>query len=377
MTAEQLANGIHQLGIRTITGIPDSTLKSFCGYVQTSPLFSHSACANEGAAVGVAFGSYLASGRPACVYMQNSGLGNVVNPYTSLVHREVYGAPILFVIGWRGDDTGHDEPQHKFMGSATLALLDVLEIRYEILNRDTTGRELEEILRKAAAVLQKEEAFALVVQRGAFEEAQGVRYQNPYSLTQEEAVVAFLEATDPEDVIVSTTGKISRELYEKLAVMPGRRGQAFLTVGGMGFASSIAMGIASSSPEKRVYCLDGDGAVLMHMGTLAIAGSSQAENLAHVCLNNQAYESVGGMPTGVFSARYSKIAQSCGYRKVWFADGKEAFLQALKEAKHMPGPVFIEVGLALSARKDLGRPKESAWENKRLFQTYHWEGVGE
>ncbi len=371
MTVKMLAEEIVALGIRTITGIPDSTLKAFCGYVQTAPEFSHSVCANEGAAVGIAIGSYLATGRPACVYLQNSGLGNLVNPYTSLVHREVYGVPMLLVIGWRGDTTGHDEPQHKFMGRVTLTLLSTLEIPYEVVNRRTTAEELKGIFRKASAVLAREETFALVVQRGTFEEHLGVQYSSPYPLTQEKAIAAFLEHTAPEDVIVSTTGKISRELYEKLTATPERRGQAFLTVGGMGLASSIAMGIAKEAPDRRIYCLDGDGAVLMHMGTLAVAGACGPANLVHICLNNQAYESVGGMPTGVL--HYREIAEACGYREVLFSDSQESFAQALEQAKDTSGPVFLEVGLANCSRRDLGRPKESPQESKQLFRTYHWK----
>ncbi len=371
MTEKVLAEHIYNLGIRTVTGIPDSTLKQFCGYVQTSFEFSHSICANEGAAVGIAIGSYLATGRPACVYLQNSGLGNLVNPYTSLVHGEVYGIPMLLIIGWRGDDTGHDEPQHKFMGRATLPLLDTLEIPYAILNRDTTPEGLNEIFKKVANVLKSERAFALVVQRGTFEKQSEIQRLSSYSLTQEAAVVTFLEHTAPEDVIIATTGKISRELHEKLEIMPERRGQAFLTVGGMGFASSIAMGIALEAPDKRVWCLDGDGAVLMHMGTLAVVGARGPANLYHICLNNQAYESVGGMPTGV--AQYRSIARACGYRNVWFADSEKTLGETLEQAKTAPGPVFLEVGLANASRKDLGRPKESAQENKRLFRVYHWK----
>jgi len=371
MTEKVLAEHIYNLGIHTVTGIPDSTLKQFCSYIQISPKFSHSICANEGAAAGIAIGSYMATGRPACVYLQNSGLGNLVNPYTSLVHGEVYGIPMLLIIGWRGDDTGHDEPQHKFMGRVTLPLLDTLEISYAVLDRDTRPRELEGIFKEAAEVLKSERTFALVVQRGTFEEHSGMQHLSPYSLTQEAAVVAFLEHTAPEDVIIATTGKISRELYEKLEIMPERRGQAFLTVGGMGFASSIAMGIALEAPDKRVWCLDGDGAVLMHMGTLAVIGACSPTNLYHICLNNQAYESVGGMPTGV--ARYSPIAQACGYRNVWFSDSEKAFGETLEQAKMVLGPVFLEVGLANVSRKDLGRPKESAQENKKLFRVYHWK----
>ena len=370
MTEKMLADAILSLGIHTVTGIPDSTLKVFCNYVQTSPDFSHSVCANEGAAVGVAIGSYLATGKPACVYMQNSGLGNTVNPFTSLAHRDVYGIPILFVIGWRGDDTGHDEPQHKFMGRATLPLLEALEIPFAVIDKETSENELNEVFQRAKLSLEKEEPFAVVVKRGTFEEHSVYKHQSGYNLTQEEAVTAFLEHTMPENVIVSTTGKISRELYEKLELMPDRKGQAFLTVGGMGFASSIAMGIAREAPDKRVYCLDGDGAVLMHMGSLAVIGSRGPENLIHVCLNNQAYESVGGMATGV--RRYSEIAEKCGYKAAMFSDSRESLIHALEDAKGIAGPVFIEVGLANTSRSDLGRPKETARENKTMFQTYHW-----
>ena len=371
MTEKMLADAISALGIHTVAGIPDSTLKVFCDCVQTSEQFSHSVCANEGAALGIAIGSYLATGKPACVYMQNSGLGNIVNPFTSLAHQEVYGIPVLFIIGWRGDDTGHDEPQHKFMGRATLAILNTLEIPFSVVSRDTSDAELREIFQQAAQYLSKEEPFAVVVKRGTFEEHGVRKHQSGFQLTQETAVTAFLNHTTAEDVIVSTTGKISRELYEKLKLMPGRKGQAFLTVGGMGFASSIAMGIAREAPDKRVYCLDGDGAVLMHMGSLAVIGACGQENLVHICLNNQAYESVGGMATGV--QRYSGVAEQCGYKTVLFVDSPDSLSRALETVRSALGPAFIEIGLANTSRKDLGRPKESAAENKRMFMEYHWK----
>lgn len=372
MTEKMLADSIYRLGVHFIAGVPDSTLKLFCDYLQTDRQFRHQVCANEGAAVGMAVGSYLATGAPACVYMQNSGLGNIVNPYTSLVQREIYGIPMLFMIGWRGDDTGHDEPQHKFMGRATLPILDVLEIPYEVLNQSTTEAELENKLSRAAAALARELPFALVIQRGTFAEHPSQSRQNSYSLIRENVIAALLEITIPGDVIVSTTGKISREVYENLAAKPERKGQAFLTVGGMGFASSIALGIACESPDKRVLCLDGDGAILMQMGVLPTIGALKPKNFLHVCLNNQAHESVGGMQTGAPEAGYSEIAKSCGYTKALLCDDMDAFLNEVEDFTPTAGPVFLEVGVAISSRGDLGRPKESAAENKRRFRSYHW-----
>lgn len=368
MRVELLVKKIKELGINTITGIPDSTLKVFCDYLNAGQDFEqHFVPANEGAAIGIAIGEYLATGMPACVYMQNSGLGNIVNPVTSLANEKVYGIPMLFIIGWRGEPDTSDEPQHKFMGLITEEILHVLQIPYEIIENNTTEEQLAYIFDLANATIKENKQFAIVVKRGTFDSEKFSVYKNENSLSRERAIEKMITWLEKEDLVVATTGKISREFYEQSNEKIGNHKQAFLTVGGMGHASMIAYQLAKRNPKKRVICLDGDGAVLMHMGSLAIIGKNRVDNMIHVCLNNDAHESVGGMPTGAAGISYSKIAKACGYEKIYEVSNEDKLEEALMQIRKKSKLTFLEVKVAIGSRDDLGRPKESAKKNMIEF----------
>lgn len=374
MKAEIFVEKLTEIGITDLIGVPDSTLKQFCDYVNRdgSGILQHYVPANEGAAVGIATGIYLATGRPSCVYMQNSGLGNTVNPVTSLIRREVYNIPMLFMIGWRGEPGVKDEPQHKYMGEITTALLDVLGMSYAVLDADTTDERLEEILRQAEKELTCGRQFALLVKKGSFSVRDSAgAYKNSYSLVREEVIAQLLGTLKKDDIVVSTTGKISREVYEQSDRILGQHEQEFLTVGGMGHASMIAFGIAQKKRDRKIYCLDGDGAVLMHMGALAFLGQRRPSNMVHICLNNQAHESVGGMPTGATDVSYAEVAKACGYERTYCVEEKEQLETVFKEAAQTDALSFIEVRVAMESREDLGRPREAAEENKKSFMQYH------
>ncbi|MFR4352680.1 MAG: phosphonopyruvate decarboxylase [Roseburia sp.] len=373
MQVKEFVREIKQLGVTMITGVPDSALKPFCDYVNGAgeAEFCHYVPANEGAAVGIAIGSYLATGKPACVYAQNSGLGNMVNPVTSLANEAVYGIPMLLVIGWRGEPGTKDEPQHKFMGHLTEELLKTLQIEHAVLGRELPQGVLAEIFERAAEVLRQNRQFAFVVKRDFFECGKKNVYKNNYSMMREDAIGQIISSVSLQDVIVSTTGKISREVYEQSDRMNGQHKQDFLTVGGMGHASMIAFGIAKERPDKRVYCLDGDGAALMHMGSLAFLAKEQPGNLVHICLNNEAHESVGGMPTGCAGLTYAKVAKACGYPAVYLVHNPIELSLALEEIKENCRLTFLEVRVSMDSREDLGRPQESALENRINFMEYH------
>lgn len=372
MRAEVFAEQIRALGITTIAGVPDSALQPFCDYLNKGGHgFFHVVPANEGAAAGYAIGTYLSTGKPACVYMQNSGIGNIVNPVTSLANRAVYDIPMLFVVGWRGEPGKKDEPQHRFMGKITESILDVLEIPHGVLAADMTEDEIACIFRKAKQTLEGKGQYAIVVKRDALEaETRGV-YKNPYMLCREDVISELIQNISREDVIVSTTGKISREVYEQCDRLAGHHRQAFLTVGGMGHAGMIALGIAQQRKDKKVYCIEGDGATLMHMGELAFVAKQAPKNYIHICLNNDAHESVGGMPTGAAGKNFSQIAEACGYQYVACVDRPETLKRELVRLSGRQGPVFLEIKVQIGAREDLGRPKESAVENKENFMQYH------
>lgn len=362
---------LKKLDIDTITGVPDSALKGFCNHInrKENSLFRHFVPANEGAAVGIAIGSYLSSGKPACVYMQNSGLGNTVNPLTSLANEAVYGIPMLLLIGWRGKPGKKDEPQHKFMGAITLPMLKVLDISYDVVSGETTEEELEEIMARAGKELGRNRQYAIVAAPGTFEETEALEYKNAYSLIREDAIREILSGLYKDDIIVSTTGKISREVYEQSNKLFGGHEKCFLTVGGMGHASMIAFGIAVNRPDKRVICIEGDGALMMHMGSLAFLGKQKPENMIHICLNNEAHESVGGMPTGA-TPDYWKTAKDMGYDFYEIIGNHEELKEKLPQILEKKGMIFVEVKVAMDSRKDLGRPVETAVENKEEFMKY-------
>lgn len=378
MRVENFAEEIKSIGIQTIVGVPDSALQPFCNYLNAGAHeFHHFVPANEGAAVGIAIGDYLSTGKPACVYMQNSGIGNIVNPVTSLANEAVYDIPMLFVVGWRGEPGKQDEPQHCFMGKITRDILNVLQIPNAVLSADTPEEEIKKIFKEAEQMLLKHKQYAIIVQRDALEADMGNSYQNTFTLCREQAIAEIIKSVSAEDIIVSTTGKISREVYEQCDKIVGHHRQAFLTVGGMGHAGMIAFGIAGQRKDRRVYCIEGDGAALMHMGELAFLGKQQPENLVHICLNNDAHESVGGMPTGAAGQDFFEIAGACGYSYVACVDNLKKLEMELKKIKEIKKTTFLEVKVKLGARKDLGRPKESAAENRDNFMAYHFPEIME
>lgn len=371
MKASKVLLQLESMGIDTIAGVPDSTLKQFCDGLQTyKGSLRHYVTANEGAAVGVAIGTYLASGKPACVYMQNSGIGNIVNPLASLANGDVYGVPMLFIVGWRGEPGVKDEPQHVFQGKITCELFETLAVTYSVIDQNTSEEEMEAILQEAGLVLERGEQFAIIVKKGTFEKEAPFSWSNGNPMEREEVLGHILQALPRETAIVSTTGKISRELYEQSDRIYGNHENLFMTVGGMGHASMIALGVAAKRPDKTVVCIDGDGAALMHMGAMPFIASQGLENFYHIVINNMAHESVGAMPTGCQQTSFADIAGAAGYRVVDKFKTLGEVDQIGKRILEEKGPVLFEIPVALGARADLGRPKESAKENKETFMEF-------
>ena len=353
---EKFVTALDAAGVGFYTGVPDSLLKSFCAYLTDRG--TNLIAANEGGAVGLAAGHHLATGRAACVYMQNSGQGNAVNPLASLADPDVYSIPMVLVIGWRGMPGVHDEPQHVKQGKITLALMETLGIPTEVLP-ETTSAAVACAKRMVKRALKESRPVALVVRKGLFGDYRLRHREADLAKAKREAVIErLLAALPPKAVVVSTTGMISREVYETRVRRGEGHARDFLTVGSMGHASQIALGIALAQPKRPVVCLDGDGASIMQMGNMAIVGRSGAGNLTHIVLNNAAHDSVGGQPTVGGAIALRKIAAACGYRVV----SKLTFDRSGGDA-----PRFLELKVAKGARADLGRPKEPPQENKRLF----------
>lgn len=357
------------------TGVPDSQLRSLCDYLMQQEGISsgHIIAANEGNAVALAAGEYLATGRIPVVYMQNSGIGNAVNPILSLINEKVYGIPCIFVVGWRGEPGVHDEPQHIRQGELTLRLLEDLGLRVYVIDTNTTENDLRHELAGAEEWFKQGKSLAFVVKKGALQNEAGVQYQNSYSLLREEVIRCITEASD-RDAIVATTGKAGRELYEIREQNGQPHKYDFLTVGSMGHCSSIALGIAINKPDKKVWCIDGDGAVLMHLGAMAVIGNRKPENLVHVVINNEAHESVGGMPTVASTMDIPQIARGCGYVSAVSVEGREELKKQLLQAKEASVLSLIEVKCAIGARADLGRPKTTPKENRDSFMEYLRQG---
>ena len=359
------------LDIDYYAGVPDSLLKPLCNTLwKNCGRSNFFVCANEGAAAALCAGHYLASGKPGMVYMQNSGIGNAVNPIASLLDRRVYGIPVLFVIGWRGEPGVKDEPQHVFQGEITCELMDVLQIPYFILTADTTGEELDEQLKKFAECFAEGKCAAVIVRKGALTGGDDVHFTNKNPMRREDAVRIIAHTADENAVFVSTTGKTSRELFEIRAADGSGHEKDFLTVGSMGHADMIALGIALEKPERTVYCLDGDGAALMHMGSLFQIGETSPANYIHVVFNNEAHESVGGMPVTNRHVHFSRTAAEAGYKNCLYAADEAQLRQALDKAEKGEKPCLIEVVCAIGSRADLGRPTTTPQQNRDAFMDH-------
>lgn len=360
------------IGADFYTGVPDSQLKALCNYLMNTYGIDpkhHIIAANEGNCTALAAGYYLATGRIPVVYMQNSGEGNIINPVASLLSDKVYAIPMVFIVGWRGEPGIHDEPQHIYQGEVTIRLLEDMGIKTYIIEEGTTDQEIMVAMSDFKNILADGKAVAFVVRKGALSYEKEVIYTNNNSMTREEIIQHITKFTG-EDPIISTTGKTSRELFE-IRVMNGQdHKRDFLTVGSMGHSSSIAFGIAVNKPATKIWCLDGDGAMLMHMGAMAVLGTNAPRNMVHIVINNGAHESVGGIPTVALKIDLVAIAKACGYPYAVSVDNLESLDKELMNVKERKELSLIEVKCSIGARENLGRPDTTTLENKRKFMEY-------
>lgn len=403
MDAQHLLSACAGVGIDFFTGVPDSQLKGLCDTLYATYGVAgkqHIVAANEGNAIALCAGHYLATGRPGLCYMQNSGLGNAVNPITSLMDGQVYGLPCLMVVGWRGEPVAEvsgepltkavkssdlmactlgaqsvtratdDEPQHVKQGQVTLSQLELLDVPYMVLDKATTEDEFDASFADIRAHLDDGRTAAIVVKKGGLSCSMKPTYGNANAMTREEAVGVIARLAGKRDVFVSTTGKLSRELFELREALGEGHDRDFLTVGSMGHASMIALGIALEQPDRRVWCLDGDGAALMHLGAMAVLGQKKPANLVHVVINNAAHETVGGMPVCEGALNLTGLAMSAGYRHVSRAANEMELYQAADAAMTAGELAFIEVMCAVGARDDLGRPTTTPQQNRDALMKF-------
>lgn len=368
----RVQNLVEIIGADFYTGVPDSQLKGLCNYLMDtygSDPKHHIIAANEGNCTALAAGYHLATGKVPVVYMQNSGEGNIINPVASLLNDKVYAIPVIFIIGWRGEPGIHDEPQHIYQGEVTVKLLEDMDIKLFIIGKETTDEEVEAAMADFRDILTSGKDVAFVIRKGALTDAPTVEYKNENTMIREEIIRHIVKASG-EDPIISTTGKASRELFETRVANRQSHKYDFLTVGSMGHSSSIALGVAINKSEQRIWCIDGDGAVLMHMGSMAVIGANRPRNLIHVVVNNGAHETVGGMPTVAGEIDLVAIAKACGYPNALCVDSFDALDAELEAAKGRKELSLIEVKCSIGAREDLGRPTTTPLENKQNFMGY-------
>ena len=366
-------DSIKEKGTKFFTGVPDSLLKNICAYIaDNSSEKEHIIAANEGNAIALAIGYHLATGEIPLVYMQNSGLGNIVNPLLSLADKEVYSIPMLLMIGWRGQPGVKDEPQHIKQGRVTESLLKTMEIPYSIITSNLDNGQIQDIINTAYALCKKlKSPYAFLVEKDSFSNyvlTDNYNYQN--ELNREEALKIIVDCLGDNDIVVSTTGVLSRELYEYREHCNQSHGHDFLTVGGMGHANQIALGIAINKPDRNVICLDGDGAMLMHMGSLALNASMKLPNYKHVVFNNKVHDSVGGQPIASPDISISKLANVLGYENSKTVACKEDIMNAMKHFLNSNKSGLLEIIVNKGVRSDLMRPTSTPIENKRDFELF-------
>ncbi len=371
ITPEKFFKILKSNDITFYTGVPDSLLKDFCSYVSdNSTIGNHIINSNEGASIALASGYYLATGKPALVYMQNSGIGNAINPLLSLADPEVYSVPLMLMIGWRGEPGKEDEPQHRKQGRVLLKILEAMEIPFAVIHDSTDN--IKKVVEDACKVIKKKNStFALVISQGTFTK---YKPKNPdskkYSMSREDALRVILDNLTDNEIVVSTTGKISREVYEYREKNNQSHRNDFLTVGSMGHCSQIAMAISMNHRDREVYVLDGDGSVIMHMGSLAILGVNAPVNFKHIVINNGSHDSVGGQPTVGFKINLTSIAKSCGYITSLSAENEIQTRKKFVKIKNSKGPSFFEIKVHKGARDNLGRPTTTPIENKKELMTH-------
>lgn len=368
MKTSKFYNLLKQNNIHFFTGVPDSLLKSFIRCItKYEDINNHVIAANEGSAIGIAIGYNLATQKIPLVYLQNSGLGNAVNPLLSLADKKIYSIPILLVIGWRGEPGVHDEPQHITQGAVTEKMLKAMRIPLLKVKKNTTSYEIKKFIKK---IYKSSSPMALLISKDALEDdVKSKLSKNKYKLTREQAIKKIVNSLNSDDVIVSTTGMTSRELYEHLEYSNIKIAN-FLTVGGMGHASQISAGIAIKNKEKKVICLDGDGSLIMHLGSMSTIGTTPNLNLTHFILNNGVHGSVGNQSTTGFNIDLLKIADACGYDYIYKCENLRELTSVLKRTSKLKGKQFIEIRLNTEFRSNLGRPLNKPIKNKIEFVKY-------
>ena len=368
LSPEIFYNTLIKNGIEFFCGVPDSLLKSICGYISDNTTSNnHIITSNEGGAIGVGIGYHLATNKVPLIYMQNSGLGNAINPLLSLADPDVYSIPMFLLVGWRGMPSEKDEPQHVKQGRIMIPLLESMEIPYAILPQDND--ELDNCIINSLEIAKKKSSpFVLIAKKNHFQSYDyNLKINNSLKMTREEALKIIISHLNDSDLVISTTGMASREIFEYREEDNKNHSNDFLTVGGMGHASQIALGVSSQCLDRQVICIDGDGAAIMHFGSLIINATESSKNFKHIIINNGAHDSVGGQLTAGFAINITKVAKKIGYNTLKSAANKEELSFKIQKLLQLDGPALLEVKVKKGYRKSLGRPTTTPVENKSGF----------
>lgn len=359
---------LNEKGIDFFTGVPDSLLKSFGSLLMdTLPPTQHIISANEGSAIGLAIGHHLATGNIPMIYMQNSGFGNIVNPVLSLADKGVYSIPMVLLIGWRGRPGIKDEPQHITQGRVMIDMIEAMGLEHFNVGHD--DKSAQKAVDSAIAKAEKDQCpVVLIAEKGSFDKYEYSTIEADFPMTREEAIKTAVDTIESNSIIVSTTGMASRELFEHRVSCGTGHEKDFLTVGGMGHANQIALGVSLEKTERKVVCIDGDGAAIMHMGSLTTIGQLKPKNYLHVLINNGAHDSVGGQPTAAFQLDLPGIAMAVGFKSAIKVTSVDELISAIKS--YDIGPMLVEVLVRKGNRADLGRPTRTPKENKSDFMSF-------
>ena len=352
--------------IEFFTGVPDSLMKDFSNFLEDNiSETKHLISCNEGNSVSYGIGYHLVTNKIPLIYLQNSGLGNIINPITSMINQRVYSIPMLFMIGWRGEIGIKDEPQHLFQGEITEKQLTLLDIEYEVMdsNIDNCNYQISEIVNK---IKISKKPYALLVRKNTFSKYSKKKIIKNHSfLNREKCIEILMNSLEKHDIVISTTGKTSRELNEKSKSFTN---PYFMSIGGMGHSNQIALAIAENT-KKKVFCFDGDGSILMHLGGLATIGERGNKNFHHVIFDNEAHESVGGQKTVSYNINFEKLCYSLGYKKYFKILDYNSIGEVIKKINADEfGPTMIHIKVKCFSRDNLSRPNLTPLEHKANFK---------
>lgn len=358
-------------GIDFFTGVPDSLLKPFCLCVDDNVVQGkHIIAANEGNAIAIATGYHLKTGKIPLVYMQNSGLGNIINPLLSLCDPVVYSIPMLLLIGWRGEPGIKDEPQHTKQGIVQSDLLKAMDIPFDIISSNELNVN-KKIIKSILTAEKENKPYAVIIKKGAFKNNKSKsQIFDEKMMTREKALEIILNQLPKDSIIVSTTGKTSREIFEIREKNNQPHFRDFLTVGSMGHCSSIALGIAIADPNRKVFCIDGDGSLIMHMGSLSTIGKLKPLNFYHILINNYVHESVGGQKTSAEFIDIPNLVKCNNYGHVFSVEDSSQLNNNLRDFLDNNGPAFLEVKVKPGSRTNLGRPTIKPVDNKKALMEF-------